>query len=283
MSATIIDGKAAAEKVRAGLAERVLRLKQKGIVPGLAVILVGDNPASQIYVRNKARACENTGIHSRVERMPENTTQEQLHAMIREINGDPAIHALLVQLPLPGHLNEAEALRQILPAKDADGFTLANAGALLTGTKGVLPCTPRGIIELLKGAGVPLQGAHAAVIGRSNIVGKPTALLLLRENATVTVCHSRTRDLASVVSKADIVVAAVGRPGFVTADMIKPGAAVIDVGINRLGDGRLAGDVDFDRVRETAGWITPVPGGVGPVTIAMLLANAVEAAEAYAR
>lgn len=283
MSATIIDGKAAAEKVRAGLAERVLRLKQKGIVPGLAVILVGDNPASQIYVRNKARACENTGIHSRVERMPENTTQEQLHAMIREINGDPAIHALLVQLPLPGHLNEAEALRQILPAKDADGFTLANAGALLTGTKGVLPCTPRGIIELLKGAGVPLQGAHAAVIGRSNIVGKPTALLLLRENATVTVCHSRTRDLASVVSKADIVVAAVGRPGFVTADMIKPGAAVIDVGINRLGDGRLAGDVDFDRVRETAGWITPVPGGVGPMTIAMLLANAVEAAEAYAR
>lgn len=283
MSATIIDGKAAAEKVRAGLAERVSRLKQKGIVPGLAVILVGDNPASQIYVRNKARACENTGIHSRVERMPENTTQEQLHAMIREINGDPAIHALLVQLPLPGHLNEAEALRQILPAKDADGFTLANAGALLTGTKGVLPCTPRGIIELLKGAGVPLQGAHAAVIGRSNIVGKPTALLLLRENATVTVCHSRTRDLASVVSRADIVVAAVGRPGFVTADMIKPGAAVIDVGINRLGDGRLAGDVDFDRVRETAGWITPVPGGVGPMTIAMLLANAVEAAEAYAR
>lgn len=278
--AILIDGKAIAADVKAAVAEKCAVLKGKGIEPALAVILVGEDPASQVYVRNKARACKACGMISHVIRMPEETTQAELIAKIREINENPAIHGLLIQLPLPKHLNEAEALAEVDWRKDVDGFHLMNAGALLSGQASVLPCTPAGCIELLKRSGVEMKGANAVVIGRSNIVGKPMALLLLQENCTVTVCHSKTKNLSEITKNADILVAAIGRAKFVKGDMIKPGAAVIDVGINRLDDGTLAGDVDFDEAEKVAGWITPVPGGVGPMTIAMLMENTVKAAEA---
>ena len=278
MAAEILDGKVMSEKLRAEIAERVAGLKAKGVTPGLAVILVGNDPASEIYVRNKGKGCEETGMYSRTIQLPEETTQEELDSEIEKLNADPAIHGILVQLPLPKHLDEQAALAKILPEKDVDGFHLINAGHMLTGTEGVIACTPRGALYMIKSTGIDLNGKEAVVIGRSNIVGKPMAMLLLRENCTVTICHSRTKNLAEHTRQADILVAAVGKAGFVTADMVKDGAIVIDVGINRV-DGKVCGDVDFESVREKAGWITPVPGGVGKMTITMLLDNTVEAAE----
>ena len=278
MAAQILDGKVMSEGLRKEIAERVKKLKEKGITPGLAVILVGNDPASEIYVRNKGNGCAETGMYSRTLQMPEETTQEELEAAIEKLNEDAAIHGILVQLPLPKHLDEQKALAKILPEKDVDGFHLINAGHMMTGTEGVIACTPRGALYMIKSTGKDLNGLEAVVIGRSNIVGKPMAMLLMRENCTVTVCHSRTKNLADHTRRADILVAAVGKAGFVTADMVKPGAIVIDVGINRV-DGKVKGDVDFEAVREVAGWITPVPGGVGRMTITMLLANTVEAAE----
>ena len=278
MSAIILDGKVMSAEIRNEVASRVASLRKKGIVPGLAVILVGDDPASEIYVRNKGKGCEEVGMYSETVRMPADTTQQALMAEIDRLNADDRIHGILVQLPLPAHLDEQAALARILPHKHVDGFHLINAGSLMTGARGVIPCTPRGALYMIRQTGLDLTGKEAVVIGRSNIVGKPMAMLLLRENCTVTLCHSRTRNLADHTRRADILVAAVGRAGFVTADMVKEGAVVIDVGINRV-DGKVRGDVDFDAVREKAGWITPVPGGVGKMTIAMLLLNTVEAAE----
>ena len=278
MAAEILDGKSMSEGLRKEIAERTARLKAQGVTPGLAVILAGNDPASEIYVRNKGNGCAETGMYSRTIRLPEETTQAELEAAIGELNADPAIHGILVQLPLPKHLDEQAALAKILPEKDVDGFHLINAGHMMTGTEGVIACTPRGALHMIKSTGVDLNGKEAVVIGRSNIVGKPMAMLLLRENCTVTLCHSRTRNLEEHTRRADVLVAAVGKAGFVTADMVKPGAIVIDVGINRV-DGKVRGDVDFDAVKEIAGWITPVPGGVGKMTITMLLMNTVEAAE----
>lgn len=277
MTCVRIDGKALALQIREELAQRVAALKERGVTPGLAVILVGDDPASEIYVRNKGIACEKAGMRSETVRMPADTTQEVLEEQIRALNADPGIDGILVQLPLPRHLDERRALSVILPEKDADGFHPVNAGKLLAGEETVVPCTPKGCMRLLASAGVPLSGKEAVVVGRSNIVGKPMALLLMQAGCTVTICHSKTRDLAAHVRAADVVVAAVGKPGIITADMIRPGAAVIDVGINRV-DGKVVGDVD-PAAAEVAGWLTPVPGGVGPMTIAMLLENTVEAAE----
>lgn len=281
--AQLIDGKAIAALIRAEQATRAAHLKENGIEPALAVILVGEDPASKVYVRNKARACKECGIRSEVIRMSAETTQAELMAEIERVNSDPALHGLLIQLPLPAHLDEAAALAAVDWRKDVDGFHKMNAGALLEGEEGVRPCTPAGCMELLRRSHVPLTGAKAVVVGRSNIVGKPMALMLLEANCTVTICHSRTRNLADIVKNADIVVAAVGRANFITGDMIKPGAAVIDVGINRREDGTLCGDVDFDAAQEKAGWITPVPGGVGPMTIAMLMKNTLDAAEKHGR
>ena len=279
MSAQILDGKIMSESLRKEIAGRVERLQaEKGIIPGLAVILAGNDPASEIYVRNKGNGCREVGMFSETVTLPEDTPQERLEAEIDRLNADPRIHGILVQLPLPAHLDEASALARILPEKDVDGFHLLNAGKLMTGAAGVIPCTPRGALYMLRQTGMNLAGKEAVVIGRSNIVGKPMAMLLLRENCTVTLCHSRTVNLAEHTRRADILVSAVGKAGFVTADMVKPGAAVIDVGINRV-NGRVCGDVDFDSVREVASWITPVPGGVGKMTITMLLQNTLEAAE----
>lgn len=278
MTARILDGKVLSAQIKEEVTNRVTALKAKGITPGLAVILVGNDPASEIYVRNKGKGCEETGMMSRTIRMDETTTQEQLEAEIDTLNRDPSIHGILVQLPLPGHLDEQAALAKIKPEKDVDGFHLINAGHLLTGTEGVLPCTPKGALYMIRSTGESLSGKEAVVIGRSNIVGKPMAMLLLQQNCTVTICHSRTKDLAEHTRRADILVAAVGKAGFVTEEMVKPGAIVIDVGINRV-DGKVCGDVDFEQVKEKAGWITPVPGGVGKMTIAMLLANTADAAE----
>ena len=278
MSANILSGKTMSEELRAEIASRVSSLKEKGVTPGLAVILVGNDPASEIYVRNKGNGCTEVGMYSRTINMPAETTQEELESAIDALNNDPTIHGILVQLPLPKHLDENAALAKILPEKDVDGFHLINAGHMLTGTEGVVACTPRGALHMIKSTGVNLSGKEAVVIGRSNIVGKPMAMLLLKENCTVTICHSRTQNLAEHTRRADILVAAVGKAGFVSADMVKPGAIVIDVGINRV-DGKVKGDVDFDAVKEVAGWITPVPGGVGKMTITMLLMNTVEAAE----
>ena len=278
MAAQILDGKVMSASLRAEITQRVQQLKEQGVTPGLAVILVGNDPASEIYVRNKGNGCAETGMYSRTINMPADTTQEALEGAVEELNADPAIQGMLVQLPLPKHLDEQAALAKILPGKDVDGFHLINAGHMLTGTEGVVACTPRGALYMIKQTGLDLNGKEAVVIGRSNIVGKPMAMLLLRENCTVTMCHSRTKNLAEHTRRADILVAAVGKAGFVTADMVKPGAVVIDVGINRV-DGKVKGDVDFDAVKEVAGWITPVPGGVGKMTITMLLANTVEAAE----
>ena len=279
MSAQLLDGKVMSEALRGEIAVRVAALKEKGIHPGLAVILVGEDPASQIYVRNKGIGCEQVGIHSVTIRMPETTTQEELESQIRQLNADESIHGILVQLPLPRHLNEAAALAVIVPEKDVDGFHIQNAGKLLNGLNGVVACTPKGALEMIRRTGVDLSGKEAVVVGRSNIVGKPMAMLLLQQNCTVTVCHSRTADLAAHTRRADVLVAAVGKAKFITADMVKPGAIVIDVGINRLENGKVVGDVDFDAVKEVASWITPVPGGVGRMTITMLLENTVEAAE----
>ena len=277
MKARIISGKDYAAELAGQQAARADTLRLLGIKPCLSVIMVGENPASATYVRNKERACQKVGIDSLPVFLPEDTTQETLHAQIDRLNADPSVHGILVQLPLPAQLNEAEALMRVSAAKDVDGFHALNAGFLLQGSPAVAPCTPQGILYMLKKAQVPLDGAHAVVLGRSNIVGKPVAMLLLRENCTVTLCHSHTRSLAGITRQADILVAAIGRPRFVTADMVRPGAAVIDVGINRV-DGKLCGDVDYEAVSEVAGWITPVPGGVGPMTVAMLMENTLEAA-----
>ena len=277
--ATILNGKQVAAEIRAELKTRAEALRKDGVVPCLAVLLAGDDPASKIYVRNKKRACEEIGIESRELLFPENVTEEELIAQIRALNEDAAVDAMLVQLPLPKHIDEARVLAEIAPEKDADGFHVVNAGRLFTGQTSVLPCTPAGCMELLRRANVEFSGKHAVVVGRSNIVGKPMAMLLLNEHCTVTICHSRTKDLARFTRDADILVAAVGRPGIITGEMIKPGAAVIDVGINRLESGKLMGDVDFASAEPVAGAITPVPGGVGPMTIAMLMQNAILAAE----
>ena len=278
MAAKILDGAAMALEVEKELKQRVDALREKNVVPGLCVILVGNDPASQTYVANKEKACARLGIHSQTLRMGAETTQAELEASIERANEDEAIHGILVQLPLPAHLDEHRALALIRPEKDVDGFHAVNMGRLARGEDCVVACTPKGALHMLKAAGVPIAGQNAVVIGRSNIVGKPMALLLLQENATVTICHSRTEDLAEHTRRADILVAAVGKPRFVTADMVKEGAAVLDVGINRV-DGKLCGDVDFEAVKEKAGWISPVPGGVGKMTIAMLMENTVSAAE----
>lgn len=278
MAAKMLDGAAMALEVEKELKQRVDALREKNVVPGLCVILVGNDPASQTYVANKEKACARLGIHSQTLRMGAETTQAELEASIERANEDEAIHGILVQLPLPAHLDEHRALALIRPEKDVDGFHAVNMGRLARGEDCVVACTPKGALHMLKAAGVPIAGKNAVVIGRSNIVGKPMALLLLQENATVTICHSRTEDLAEHTRRADILVAAVGKPRFVTADMVKEGAAVLDVGINRV-DGKLCGDVDFEHVKEKAGWISPVPGGVGKMTIAMLMENTVSAAE----
>jgi methylenetetrahydrofolate dehydrogenase (NADP+)/methenyltetrahydrofolate cyclohydrolase len=279
MSARLIDGNALARSVRDDVARRVAALAARGTVPGLAVVLVGDDAASAVYVRNKVKDCVEVGIASTLDRLPADTSQSALLARIAALNADPKVHGILVQLPLPKHIDEHRVIEAISPAKDADGFHVSNVGLLVTGTPTFRPCTPYGVMKMLEHAGTRLDGAEAVVIGRSNIVGKPQALMLLAAGCTVTVCHSRTRDLAAHARRADVLVAAVGRTGLVTADMVKPGATVIDVGMNRGADGRLCGDVDFEGVRQVAGAITPVPGGVGPMTRAMLLVNTVEAAE----
>ena len=278
MAARLLDGKEMSENLRGKIADRVSVLAQKGIIPGLAVILVGNDPASEIYVRNKGNGCKEVGIYSETITLPADITQKCLEDEIERLNKDKRIHGILVQLPLPSHLNESDALAKILPEKDVDGFHLLNAGKLMTGAQGVLPCTPKGALYMIQQTGIDLSGKEAVVVGRSNIVGKPMAMMLLSQNCTVTICHSKTRDLAAHTRRADILIAAVGKAGFITTDMVKPGAVVIDVGINRI-NGRVCGDVDFEHVKETAGWITPVPGGVGKMTITMLLANTLEAAE----
>lgn len=278
MAAQLLDGKTMSNELREKLALRVENLKARGVTPGLAVILVGEDPASQIYVKNKGLGCVQVGMHSVTIRMPETTTQQELETQIDQLNSDAAIHGILVQLPLPAGLDEAAALARIAPEKDVDGFHVVNAGKLFTGQKGVVACTPKGAMEMIRRTGIDLSGKEAVVVGRSNIVGKPMAMLLLQQNATVTMCHSRTQHLAEHTRRADVLVAAVGKPRFITADMVKPGAIVIDVGINRV-DGKVVGDVDFDAVKEVASWITPVPGGVGRMTITMLLENTIEAAE----
>ncbi|MEK9777012.1 MAG: bifunctional methylenetetrahydrofolate dehydrogenase/methenyltetrahydrofolate cyclohydrolase FolD [Quisquiliibacterium sp.] len=283
MTATIIDGAALASAIRAQIAQRASALIARGTRPGLAVVLVGDDPASAVYVRNKVKDCEQAGIVSVLDRLPAETTEQTLLARIAELNSDPKIHGILVQLPLPRHINERLVIESISPEKDVDGFHVSNAGALMTGEPRFLPCTPYGVMKMLEQTGIKLEGAEAVIVGRSNIVGKPQALLLLQKNATVTICHSRTQDLAAHTRRADVLIAAVGRARMITGDMIKPGAVVIDVGMNRIPDGpnagKLCGDVDFDSVSPIAGAITPVPGGVGPMTRAMLLVNTMEAAE----
>ncbi len=278
MAAQLLDGNTMSNELREKLALRVEDLKARGVTPGLAVILVGEDPASQIYVKNKGLGCAQVGMHSVTIRLPETTTQQELETQIDQLNGDSSIHGILVQLPLPAGLDEAAALARIAPEKDVDGFHVVNAGKLFTGQKGVVACTPKGAMEMIRRTGIDLTGKEAVVVGRSNIVGKPMAMLLLQQNATVTMCHSRTQHLAEHTRRADVLVAAVGKPRFITADMVKPGAIVIDVGINRV-DGKVVGDVDFDAVKEVASWITPVPGGVGRMTITMLLENTIEAAE----
>ncbi|MDI1238339.1 MAG: bifunctional methylenetetrahydrofolate dehydrogenase/methenyltetrahydrofolate cyclohydrolase FolD [Polaromonas sp.] len=279
MTAHIIDGIALSKQLRADVALRAAALRARGVVPGLAVILVGENPASQVYVRNKVKACEDSGLHSVLERYPATLSEAELLARVDALNRDPAIHGILVQLPLPAHIDAHKVIEAISPAKDVDGFHVASAGALMVGQPGFWPCTPYGCMKMFESIGYDLKGKHAVVIGRSNIVGKPMALMLLQKNATVTICHSGTPNLKAMTLQADVVVAAVGKRNVLTADMVKPGAVVIDVGMNRNDEGKLCGDVDFDGVKEVAGWITPVPGGVGPMTITMLLVNTLEAAE----
>jgi len=279
MSAILIDGNALSQQMRADFAARTQSLISQGVHPGLAVVLVGDNPASQVYVRNKVKACEQVGIHSLLEKYPQDLSQTDLLARVDALNNDPAIHGILVQLPLPAHIDAQKIIEAIAPSKDVDGFHVASAGALMTGLPAYWPCTPHGCMKMLESIGYKLRGKHAVVIGRSNIVGKPMALMLLQENATVTVCHSATVDLKHHCLQADVIVAAVGKRNVLTADMVKPGAVVLDVGMNRDDAGKLCGDVDFEAVRLVAGYITPVPGGVGPMTITMLLANTLDSAQ----
>ena len=279
MTAQKIDGNALSQKLRAEVTLRTTALKAKGITPGLAVILVGENPASQVYVRNKVKACEDSGLHSILEKHPASLTEAALLNRIKALNQDTSIHGILVQLPLPEHIDAQKVIEAISPAKDVDGFHIASAGALMTGMPGFWPCTPYGCMKMLESIGHELKGKHAVVIGRSNIVGKPMALMLLQKNATVTICHSATQDLKAITLQADVIVAAVGKRNILTADMVKPGAVVLDVGMNRNEEGKLCGDVDFVGVEQVAGFITPVPGGVGPMTITMLLINTLEAAE----
>ena len=279
MTAQLIDGNALAQHWREQVARDCQVLQARGVKPGLAVLLVGDNPASQVYVRNKVKACEQAGLHSVLDQLPADLSESNLLARVDALNRDPLIHGILVQLPLPAHINAHKVIEAIDPAKDVDGFHVASAGALMTGMPGFWPCTPHGCMKMLESINYPLSGKHAVVIGRSNIVGKPMALMLLAQNATVTICHSRTANLKAITLQADVIVAAVGQRNTVTADMVKPGAVVIDVGMNRNEAGKLCGDVDFEGVRQVAGHITPVPGGVGPMTIAMLLVNTLESAK----
>ena len=277
--ATNIDGVALSAMLRHDVTRRTLALKARGITPGLAVVLVGDNPASQVYVRNKVKACADSGLHSVLERYEADMTEAALLERIDALNRDPSIHGILVQLPVPAHIDANKVIEAISPVKDVDGFHIASAGALMVGQPGFWPCTPYGCMKMLESIGYDLRGKHAVVIGRSNIVGKPMALMLLQKNATVTICHSATSNLKAMTLQADVIVAAVGKRNVLTADMVKPGAVVIDVGMNRDPQGKLCGDVDYTGVREVAGYITPVPGGVGPMTITMLLVNTLESAE----
>jgi methylenetetrahydrofolate dehydrogenase (NADP+)/methenyltetrahydrofolate cyclohydrolase len=286
MTAQLIDGNALSAQLRADVARRAAALRAQGITPGLAVVLVGDSPASQVYVRNKVKACQDNGLHSVLEQYPATLSEADLLARVEALNQDPAIHGILVQLPLPAHIDAHKVIEAISPAKDVDGFHVASAGALMVGQPGFWPCTPYGCMKMLEslngGKGYDLRGKYAVVIGRSNIVGKPMALMLLQQNATVTICHSGTANLKAMTLQADVIVAAVGKRNVLTADMVKPGAVVIDVGMNRNDEGKLCGDVDFAGVKEVAGYITPVPGGVGPMTITMLLVNTLQAAESAA-
>ncbi len=279
MTARIIDGVALSQRIREEVAQRVAALAAQGARPGLAVVLVGEDPASQVYVRNKVAACEKAGLHSVKEQYPADMTEAELLARIDTLNRDPAIHGILVQLPLPKHMDAHKVIEAIAAEKDVDGFHVSNAGLLMTGQPLFRPCTPYGVMKMLESEGVALRGAEAVIVGASNIVGKPMAMLLLQAGATITICNSKTRDLAAQTRRADVLVVATGKPGMIDGSMIKPGAIVIDVGINRGADGKLCGDVDFASASQVAGAITPVPGGVGPMTIAMLLVNTVEAAE----
>ena len=283
MTAQIIDGVALSQTMRAAVSVRAAALRQRGVTPGLAVVLVGDDPASSVYVRNKVKACADHGLHSVLEKYEASLPEADLLARIAALNADPLIHGILVQMPLPKHIDAQKVIAAIDPRKDVDGYSVLSAGELLTGLPGLRPCTPYGCMKLIESTGVAIKGKHAVVIGRSNTVGKPMALLLLQAHATVTICHSATADLGVHTRQADIVVVAAGRRDTLTAGMVKPGAIVIDVGIHRNDAGKLCGDVDFAGVKEVAGWISPVPGGVGPMTITMLLVNTLEAAEASAR
>jgi methylenetetrahydrofolate dehydrogenase (NADP+) / methenyltetrahydrofolate cyclohydrolase len=279
MTAQLIDGNALARKIRAEVAGRTEALKARGIQPHLSIILVGEDPASQVYTKHKVNDSTETGLSATLERFPASMSEGELLARINALNADSRVHGILVQLPLPKHMDAQKVIETISPAKDVDGFHIASAGALMVGRPGFWPCTPYGCMKMLESIGYELRGKHAVVIGRSNIVGKPMAMMLLAQSATVTICHSATRDLKAHTLQADVVVAAVGKRNVLTADMVKPGAVVIDVGMNRNDEGKLCGDVDFDGVKQVAGWITPVPGGVGPMTRAMLLVNTIEAAE----
>lgn len=275
----IIDGKKIAAEIRGRIKEETVELAAQGRRPGLAAVLVGDNPASVIYVRNKRKACEEVGFYSEEHNLPESTTQTDLKKLIARLNFDPRIHGILIQLPLPKPIDTDKILTEISPEKDVDGLHPFNIGRLTMGSPVFVPCTPAGVMAILDYHKIPIEGRRAVIVGRSNLVGRPVSLLLMHRNATITVCHSRTQDIASICREGDILVAAIGKPRFVTAEMVKPGAAVIDVGINRLPDGKLVGDVDYEPVSKKAGWITPVPGGVGPMTIAMLLKNTLESAK----
>lgn len=279
--AKIIDGKQISKEVRAEIAAECASLKERGIIPGLAVVIVGTDPASQVYVRNKKKACEEVGFHSEVYELPEETTEEELLALVERLNGDDSIHGILVQLPLPRHLDDKIIIDHIDPKKDVDAFHPVNVGKIMIGEYDFLPCTPAGVMVLLEKSGIDVSGKECVVLGRSNIVGKPQAMLLLHANGTVTICHSKTKDLADITRRADILVAAIGKADFITGDMIKEGAVVIDVGMNRRPDGKLTGDVDFASVEPKASYITPVPGGVGPMTITMLLKNTLTSAKRY--
>jgi methylenetetrahydrofolate dehydrogenase (NADP+)/methenyltetrahydrofolate cyclohydrolase len=281
MTAQLINGNELSKSIRAALTQRAATLKTKGLTPGLAVIMVGENPASQVYVRNKVKACEEVGFFSSLDTYPQTISENELLAHIRLLNGDPKIHGILVQLPLPNHINSTRVIESIDPLKDVDGFHISSAGALLKGMPGFWPCTPYGCMKMLDSIDYDLKGKHAVVLGRSDIVGKPMALMLLEQKATVTICHSSTLNLKEITLQADVIVCAVGKRNLLTKDMVKPGAVVIDVGMNRDDQGRLCGDVDFPGVSEVAGFITPVPGGVGPMTITMLLQNTLDSAEKY--
>ncbi|MDH4481501.1 MAG: bifunctional methylenetetrahydrofolate dehydrogenase/methenyltetrahydrofolate cyclohydrolase FolD [Rhodoferax sp.] len=280
-TAAVIDGVALSAKLREDITRRTVALKARGVTPGLAVLLVGDNPASAVYVRNKVKACADSGLHSVLERYAADMTEAALLARIDALNKDPSIHGILVQMPVPAHIDANKVIEAIAPEKDVDGFHIASAGALMVGQPGFISCTPYGCMKMLESIGYDLRGKHAVVIGRSNIVGKPMAMLLLQKSATVTICHSATQDLKAMTLQADVIVAAVGKCNVLTADMVKPGAVVIDVGMNRNPQGKLCGDVDYEAVRQVAGFITPVPGGVGPMTITMLLVNTLESAERH--